>query len=93
MLDEEEWLQLSGMDIITLIQNVRLERGLTIREAQHVVQVELLRRYHALTGFFETNLDALWHHRLSLFGPPCARCGKPLRTPQAKHCAACGADR
>jgi hypothetical protein len=93
MLDEEEWLQFSGMDIITLIENVRLERGLTIREAQQVVRVDLLRRYRALTGFFETNLDALWHHRLSLFGPPCARCGKPLRTPVAKHCAACGADR
>jgi hypothetical protein len=23
-------------------------------------------------------------------GPPCARCGTPLRTPRAKLCAACG---
>ncbi len=45
--------------------------------------------YQELTGFPETNVKALWHHRLSLYGPPCTHCGKPLRTPQAKFCAAC----
>ena len=53
----------------------------------------LLDEYNSVTGFAETNPNAVWHHRLSLYGPPCSQCGKPLRTPEARFCAACGAPR
>jgi hypothetical protein len=49
-----------------------------------------LARYNKMTGFGETNLNAVYHHRLSLYGPPCPDCGKRLRTPKARFCAACG---
>jgi len=38
-------------------------------------------------------LDHLMKHRLAAYGPPCTKCGLPLRTPEAKLCAACGAKR
>jgi len=38
-------------------------------------------------------LDHLMKHRLAAYGPPCTTCGLPLRTPEAKLCAACGAKR
>ncbi len=49
--------------------------------------------YARITGQPATDLEALYHHRLSLYGPPCAACGRPLRTPEATHCAECGAKR
>ena len=51
----------------------------------------ILRRYFELTGFAETNSNAVWHHVADQYGAPCSACGKPLRTPRARMCAACGA--
>ena len=79
---------------ISTLQQVRKERGIGLAEAlAHHYGSEALRLYHDMTALRETNPDALWHHRLSLYGPPCKACGKPLRTPQAKLCAACGSER
>jgi len=51
---------------------------------------ELLDYYNGLTGFGETEPNAIMHHSLQLIGPDCERCGKPYRTPKATLCAACG---
>lgn len=48
--------------------------------------------YNEITSFYETNINAVWHHRASDYGPPCKTCHKPLRTPRARFCAACGAE-
>lgn len=53
----------------------------------------ILDAYKRITGYAETNPNAIWHHRLSLYGPPCHHCGKPLRTPKAKLCGSCMAPR
>jgi uncharacterized glyoxalase superfamily protein PhnB len=49
-----------------------------------------LAEYERLTGFKETNFNAIFHHRVSCHGPPCPRCGKVLRTPVAYKCFECG---
>jgi hypothetical protein len=49
----------------------------------------MLAEYERITGFRETNPNAVFHHRLSDYGPPCRHCGKPLRTPQARVCGSC----
>ena len=53
------------------------------------IDVATCREYSRITGFDETNINAILHHIVELRGPPCKACGKPLRTPVAKLCAAC----
>ena len=50
----------------------------------------LLEYYKALTGFEETEPNAIMHHEIALYGPICENCNKPFRSPQASFCAFCG---
>ena len=43
----------------------------------------LLDYYKKVTGFGETESNAVLHHRISDYSPPCENCGKPYRTPLA----------
>ncbi len=52
--------------------------------------IPLIDFHERLTGVRETNPNAIIHHALAFYGPPCENCGKPYRTPQATLCAACG---
>lgn len=92
MLDEQEFAGVSQ------VHREAFERFRTSPREGRPSKVEVIlepvcAEYTRLTGFPETNANAVFHHRLSLYGPPCAACGKPLRTPQARYCAACGAGR
>lgn len=46
--------------------------------------------FREMTGVADIDPQALGHHRRAELGPQCTHCQKPLRTPQAKLCAACG---
>lgn len=94
MLDDAEWELLAPHlgNAIEQLKEYRQRTGASLAQARSVAFGQAaLALYAQMTGFEETNLDALHHHRRSLYGPDCAACGKPLRTPQASFCAACGA--
>ena len=93
MLDEQEWAVVEPALIQSIkdIREIRRDLQIGLAEAlKHHHGTKALSLYQEFTGFEETNPAAIWHHRLSLYGPPCQNCGKPLRTPRAKLCAACG---
>lgn len=81
MLDEEEYASVHRL----YAEAMRLP----LRKSQEDRFAPLLKRYAELTGMKESNHNAVMHHRLSLYGPPCRACGEPLRTPRAKYCGAC----
>lgn len=83
MLDEDEYArayELYG----EAIRDINREGGRLVRFKS------LLDYYKEVTGWDETEPNAIMHHRIAQYGPPCEKCGKPYRTPQASFCAACG---
>lgn len=96
MLTEEEWALVAPhlANAVDQIKRYREEHQCSLAEAHEKgFGQEALAIYALITGFQETNATALFHHRVSLYGPPCHTCGKPLRTPQARYCAMCSAER
>ena len=80
MLDEDEYrtvYELYG-------QGIRAKEG--TREERFK---PLLDYYFQVTGEKETEPNAVMHHRLAQYGPPCKNCGKPSRTPKTTFCAVC----
>ena len=53
----------------------------------------LVLAYELFAGEREFSGRIKEHHQSTLHGPPCAACGRPLRTTQARQCASCGATR
>ena len=93
MLEEDEWEQVLPplSNAVEEIKHFRQTHSVSLEEAKERVYGKgALERYFQITEYRETNVNALWHHRLANFGPPCRVCGKPLRTPRAKLCAECG---
>ena len=93
MLDDSEWDEMRPLlkRSIRMIQQYRERTGATLPDALSCNRdLPALVRYQEMTGFTETDVNAIWHHYRGLYGPECKHCGRLLRTPLAKLCAACG---
>lgn len=83
MLDDEEFKIVSSLyseSFRNQLEEISIEKRFK----------EMLDYYYLITGFKETNPNAIMHHCISQYGPPCKNCGKPYRTSNASFCAACG---
>ncbi|MGH7675958.1 MAG: hypothetical protein ACREMV_11870 [Gemmatimonadales bacterium] len=96
MLDEAEYAELWEAYEACLrdVESYRERRNAALREAP---LAELYRPVHEvyerITGVVGIDPRHMLTHRLAAFGPPCAHCGRPLRTPTATLCASCGRPR
>ena len=92
MLDEDEYAEVYRLygGAMSATKEFRERWNIPLIEATREDRFRPLRdAYERLTGMKETNHNAIMHHRLSLYGPPCKQCQKPLRTPKAKLCGSC----
>jgi hypothetical protein len=83
MLNEEEYAIAHNLYVEAFD---RRKSGMSREEAFE----PMLGYYNTLTGFHETEPNAILHHRIAQYGPACEKCAKPYRTPLAKFCASCG---
>ncbi len=88
MLDREEAARAS--ELYGNVFRFRRKSGATREQALQAV----VDYYREVTGYKgEMIANAVMHHFIHLYGPPCESCGKPYRTPKARICAFCGGKR
>lgn len=96
MLDEDEYAQVGSVltECMRATKEFRSAHGVPLGDVDLDARFAPARQeFERITGCHESNFRAIYHHRIALYGPPCSSCGKPLRTPQARRCGACGAER
>lgn len=92
MLDEVEYANVARLnnESIRATKEFRERTGASLKDPSIDERFRPVRdEYERMTGMKESNHNAILHHRLLLYGPPCERCQRPLRTPQAKLCGSC----
>jgi hypothetical protein len=92
MLDDEEYRSVFFLygECMRATKEFREAHQIPLQGADISERFKPLRlRYEELTGMKDCHPNAIMHHRLALYGPPCNHCGKPLRTPKAKLCGSC----
>lgn len=92
MLQQDEWQRIAPAlsNMAEKIMAVRKQQGLDLEGATREAGREACDLFFELTGYRETNVNAIWHHRLADYGPECPQCGHLFRTPKASRCANCG---
>lgn len=93
MLDKREWARFEPI-YTDCLRAAKDAKGKGMSDAEVITRfAPALSKWREMTGYEETEFERLWHHQLAKYGKPCKKCGKPLRTPKARFCAACGAKR
>lgn len=94
MLDEVEFEKFNKVYMIGIraIKRYREETKYGLKEAldQGFMQPAVEKFEEIIGEKVDYSVEHLRKHRLSIYGAPCRICGKPLRTPKARFCAACG---
>jgi hypothetical protein len=94
MLDEQEYAEALRRygECMKATKEFRQRWNVPLEDASIHQRFGPLREwYQRISGFPDCHQNAILHHRVSNFGAPCRVCGKPLRSPRARLCAACGA--
>jgi len=92
MLDEEEYAVIARLfnESTLAVKDFRRKHETSLQDTPLTeLYAPVCAEYERITGMKESDHDEIMKHRISLYGPPCERCQKPLRTPNANLCGAC----
>jgi len=89
MLDEGEWARVAPLLSISNVKRIQAAKGCDLKEARRLWEEQACAVYTEITGVKETNINAVAHHRIALYGPECPECHRPLRTPTSAVCLYC----
>ena len=93
MLDEKEFARVAEIyaDAMRAVDLYRRRHDLSNETVPTELLLQPVRRaYQDITGIFEPDPAVIMHHRIALYGPECIKCGRPLMSPEARSCGACG---
>ena len=93
MLDEDEYAEVRALysQCMRATQEFRQAHGIPLESADMSDRFRpVCDAYERMTGMKETVANAIMHHRIAQYGPPCTQCGRVLRTPQSSKCLECG---
>lgn len=95
MLSDEEYAPIGEALHSRLrdIKQYRSDNRASLSKAVANTSSDAIAHYERLTGEVLAHPDQLYAVRASDYGPDCHACGKPLRTPRARLCVECGAER
>jgi hypothetical protein len=92
MLEEDEYAEIAHLHKESTLATKEYRERLAVSLANtplHELFAPVCAQYECITGVNESDHNEILNHRISLYGPPCKRCNKPLRTPKARICGAC----
>jgi hypothetical protein len=92
MLDESEHAEIARLHNESALAAKEYRRRWDASLADtplHELFAPVCAHYERMTGEKESDHDEILKHRISLYGPPCKRCLKPLRSSKARFCGAC----
>ena len=75
MLADQEYVAIAAsfQSSIRSVKSHRIETGVSLKTPSVAERFEPESKNEAMPGYRETNENAIMHHRLSLYGPPCKR--------------------
>lgn len=92
MLEEAEYAEvmIHYRESLMMAKEFREYTGYSLKDTPLSEIFQTVReKYEQITGMKNCHHEAILHHRISLYGAPCEKCQKPLRTPKARLCGSC----
>jgi hypothetical protein len=92
MLDENEYAVIARLfhESTSSVKAFRRAHEISLKDTPlQELYKPVCAEYERIAGVKELDHNEILKHRISLYGPSCKNCSKPLQTPKAQLCGTC----